>query len=75
MFPRFLSIPSRGSEKFVDLCLSELLLYKTFRDMERDIGDNNDTIISNWESLNYTPWHVERTISTEKNKNISDSEI
>lgn len=59
VFPRFASIPSCGSDKFLEFCFSELLLYNPFRDIERDISDNNDTIISNWESLNYTPWHLE----------------
>ena len=57
-FPRFISIPPWDSNKWVEFCSSELLLYKPFHDIERDIGDSDATIVASWESLHYTPWHV-----------------
>ena len=32
VFPRFKSIPDKKYEKFVELCWSELVLYKKFRE-------------------------------------------
>lgn len=58
VFLRFTSIPPRDSNKWVNFCSSELLLYKPFPDIKRDIGDSDDAIIENCESLHYTPWHV-----------------
>lgn len=55
VFPRFISIPPRDSNKWVAFCSSELFLYKPFCGIERDIGDSDDTIVVNWESLHYTP--------------------
>ena len=57
-FLRFILIPPRDSNKWVEFCSSELLLYKPFHDIERDIGDSDATIVADWESLHYTPWHV-----------------
>ncbi|XP_059076823.1 uncharacterized protein LOC131057818 [Cryptomeria japonica] len=74
VFPRFVSLPPRESIKWIDFCLSELLLYKPFRDIERDIGHDDDSIIANWKSFTYNPWHVERT-SIENAEANSDSEI
>jgi DNA replication protein DnaC len=74
VFPRFVSIPSSESGKWIEFCLSELLLYKPFRDIERDIGHDDASIIQNWETLNYNPWHVQRTMSAENVENPNDSE-
>ena len=74
VFPIFVSMPSHESPKWIDFCLSELLLYKPFRDIERDIGHNDDTIIQNWETFNYIPWHVQRTMVIDNNENPSDSD-
>ena len=73
MFPRFVSIPSHKSAKLVDFCLSELFLYKPFCYIEQDIGHNDDTIIQNWETFNYIPWHVQCTMVTNNEENPSDS--
>ena len=59
VFPRLILILPWDSKKWVDFCSSELLLYKPFLDIERDIGDSDDTIVANWESLHCTPWHVQ----------------
>lgn len=58
VYPRFVTIPTHQSEKFVDFCFSELLLYKSFREIAIDIGEDNKSIISTWESFNFVPWHV-----------------
>ena len=50
------------------------MLYKPFHDIERDIGHNDDTIIQNWETFNYNPWHVQRTVVTDNDENPSDSD-
>ena len=71
VFPRFTNIPSRNSQKWIDFCWSELLLYKPFCNIQRDIGIDDTTIVSNWESLNYNPWHVDRgTIENEFENNV-----
>lgn len=75
IFSRFVSIPPCESNKWIDFCLLELLLYKPFHDIERDIGHDNDSIIAKWESFNYNPWHVEQTIAIENVENVKDSEI
>ena len=74
VYPRFVSIPPRVSDNFVDFCFSELLLNKPFREITVDIGEDSNAIISNWELLNYDPWHVERRADVEDNDNISESE-
>lgn len=74
VFPRFVSVPTRGSEKWFTFCFSELLLYKPFCNIERDIGNNNDTIQTNWDNFNYNQWHMQRTIETEHDDNIELSE-
>ena len=46
-------------------------MYKPFRNIQRDIGIDDTTIVSNWESLNYNPWHVDRrTIENESKNNV-----
>ena len=60
VFPRYFTIPPRDSDKWVDFCLSELILYKPFHNVKRDIGHDDDTIVVNWDSFNYNPWHVQR---------------
>jgi len=59
---RFNIITKKHSNFFFDFCWSNLLLYKPFRNIERDIGVDDSTIIVNWEVLNYRPWHIERRI-------------
>ena len=73
VYPRFILIPPRVSDKFVDFFFSELLLYKPFHDIQADIGDDNITIISNWESLDYVPWHVERRVDVQSSDGKSES--
>ncbi|XP_059073384.1 uncharacterized protein LOC131874156 [Cryptomeria japonica] len=57
------------------LCMEELLLYKPFRDIERDIGHDDDSMIANWESFTYNPWHVKRITSIENVEANTDSKI
>lgn len=57
--PKFLSIPPHELDKWIDFCYSKLLLYKTFHDVERDIGHDDESIRQNWESFHYNPWNVE----------------
>ena len=47
VFPRFISIPPRDSNKWVEFFSSELFLYKPFHDIERDISDSDATIVTN----------------------------
>lgn len=75
VFPRYYNIPPRDSDKWVDFCLSELILYKPFRNVERDIGHDDDTIVANWDSFNYNPWHVQRKECAQNDEPSSDSEI
>ena len=74
--PRFNTVPEKHSEKFVEFCWSELLLYKPFRNIEKDIGVDDSTIIVNWEVLNYRPWHIERRIDVNnmEHEHQNDSE-
>ena len=44
---------------FVEFRWSELVLYKTFRDFQNDIGHTSDEIVQNWKNLQYIPWHVD----------------
>ena len=55
--------------------LSELLLYKQFHNVKRDIGHDGNTTVANWESLNYNPWHVQRQSHVENDEPSSDLEI
>ncbi|XP_057849693.2 uncharacterized protein LOC131060470 [Cryptomeria japonica] len=73
VFPRFTSIPTRGSEKWITFCFSELLLYKPFHNIQRHIGNNDDTIQTNWDNFNYNQWHVQRRIEIEIDENIEVS--
>ena len=59
VYPRFILIATCVSNKFVDFFSLELFLYKPFCDIAVDIGDDSIKIFSNWESLEYVPWHVE----------------
>ena len=38
------------------------MLYKPFCNIQINIGDSDDAIVTNWQELklNYTPWHVDR---------------
>ena len=47
IFSRYFTIPLRDSDKWVDFFSSELILYKKFRNVERDIGHDDDTIVAN----------------------------
>ncbi|XP_057856401.2 uncharacterized protein LOC131065774 [Cryptomeria japonica] len=75
VFPRFVHIPERGSSKWIDFCVSELMLYKPFHDIERDIGNDDGAIIAKWESFTYNPWHVEQITTEENIESTIDSEI
>ena len=50
----------KKDEKFFKFHLSELDLYKTFYDFQKDIGHTSDEIVQNWQNLQYIPWHVDR---------------
>ena len=58
---------------FLIFFFSELLLYKPFCDIQVDIGDDNITIVSNWESLYYVPWHVERRVDVQSSDGSFES--
>ena len=60
--PCFLDIPPSISPLYVNFCWSELLLYKPFRNVPKDIGSSDLEIVSAWESFHgsYNPWHVDR---------------
>ena len=47
VFPRFNYIPDRKEERFVEFCWSELVLYETFHDFQRDIGHTSNEILEN----------------------------
>ncbi|XP_059074931.1 uncharacterized protein LOC131075850 [Cryptomeria japonica] len=64
----------RRRDKWADFCLSDLLLYKPFCNIERDIGHDNDSIKAKWESFNDNPWHVERIITLQNVEATSDFE-
>lgn len=58
-------INNRDSRHFETFCCSELLLYKHFCNIEKDIGLTADAIVANWYQLNsngYTVWHVVHNI-------------
>ena len=56
-FVRFLRAIQFSFESFF---LSELLLYKLFRNIHTDIGVNIEIIIHNWRNHRYRAWHVNR---------------
>ena len=45
VFPQFNSVPHREDEIFVDFWWFGLVLYKTFRDFQKDIGHKSNEII------------------------------
>ena len=51
-----------------------MVLYKTFRDFQKDIGQTNDEIIQNWENFQYRPWHVDRNPLPPVDRSESDEE-
>jgi hypothetical protein len=53
IFPRFLTIPTCDSNKWIDFCTSKLLLYKPFHDLQTNIGNNDESIIATWDNFNY----------------------
>ena len=61
VFPQFTSIPPFDSSTFELFCQSELLLYKPFRALLKDIGTTSSEIISHWHHIKgtYVVWHVE----------------
>ena len=59
----------------MDFFLSELILYKPFHNVERHIGHDDDTIVENWDSFNYNPWHVQRQEHAQNDEPSSDSEM
>ena len=75
VFPRFTSVPPRASQKWAEFCFTELLLYKPFRDIDRDIGVDTDSIIQKWESFSYNAWHIQRETIMEENENNNGSYI
>ena len=54
---------------------SELLLYKPFCNVEREIGHDYHTIVAHWVSLNYNPWHAKRQAHEQNDEPSSDSKI
>ena len=73
VYPKFISIPPHVSDEFVDFYFSELFLYKPFHDIQVYIGDDNITIVSNWESLDYVSWHVETRVDVESSDDSFES--
>ena len=59
----------------MDFFLSELILYKPFHNVERDIGHDDYIIVENWDSFNYNPWHVQRQEHAQNDEPSSDSEM
>ncbi|XP_059070522.1 uncharacterized protein LOC131040138 [Cryptomeria japonica] len=74
VFPRFQSIPACHSEKWIDFCSSELLLYKPFHEIHTDIGHNDESIVATWDNFRYNQWHLERRGDIENSENEADSE-
>lgn len=74
VFLRFQSIPARHSEKWIDFCSSELLLYKPFREIRTDIGHNDESIVTTWDNFRCNQWHLERRGDIETSENEADSE-
>lgn len=62
VWPLFTGIPNKDSNAFVDFCWSELLLYKPFHSLSKDIDLSKEDILANWESIRngYHAWHVNR---------------
>lgn len=58
--PRFTTTPSKDEKCYHIFCLTELLLYHPFRNIENDFGTNEDDIIAKWKSFKncYHPWHA-----------------
>ena len=56
------SFPFLPLTSFEPFCWSELLLYKAFRSISKDIGTTTSEIISHWRQIKgtYIIWHVER---------------
>ena len=75
VFPRYFTIPPQYFDKWVNFCFSELILYEPFHNVERDIGHDDDTIVVNWDSFNYNPWHVQRQEHAQNDEPSSDSKM
>lgn len=73
LFQRFYNVPKQTLEKRVEFCWSELFLFKSLGNIERDIGLDDITMISNWESLNYNSWHLEWRSISNNIENHNDS--
>lgn len=60
---RFTVIPSKDESCYHVFCLTELLLYHPFHNIENDFGINKDKIITKYESFQsyYHPWHTCQT--------------
>ena len=61
-FPQFTSIPPFDSSTFEPFCWSELLLYKPFHSIPRDIGTTSCEIVSHWHHIKgtYGVWNIKR---------------
>lgn len=75
VIPRFVSIPPHDSDKWIDFYFSELLFYRPFRDIKRDIGHDHGSIISKWDSFKYNARHTKRTMVEENVENANNFEI
>lgn len=68
VYPKFNTILECTSKHFQTFFWSELLLYKQFHNIERDIGLRRDIIIINWIQL-YTKgsnaWHINCIVKEE----------
>ena len=60
VWPRFCEVPNNNSDFFDSFCVSELLLYKPFKNIQIDIGVSTKIIIRHWRSLRYRAWHVNK---------------
>ncbi|KAH9293740.1 hypothetical protein KI387_041056, partial [Taxus chinensis] len=68
MWPWYFSIPESGSEDHEKFFWSELLLYKPFCDIRKDISSTREEILENWERIKnmYRVWHVDRKDAMEE---------
>ena len=56
----FCEVTKDNSFTFESFFLSELLLYKPFRNIHIDIGINTEIIIHNWRKFRYRYWNVNK---------------
>ncbi|XP_057835128.1 uncharacterized protein LOC131045552 [Cryptomeria japonica] len=57
VYPQFTEPPDEDTNQFDIFCLSELLLYKSFRDIPTEIGASKEQIIKNWKNFKKTNYN------------------